>query len=135
VVDDNLVRVKATSEGWLAEREVIPFVREPRVVRGTIKASLYESGVEAGLSPQHIFDLAKMFESDIDFFSDFKPQDVFSVVFEELRYADGRRVAGRVLAAQLEADNQLFDAFYYLGKNGSGDYYTSKGEALRRAFL
>ena len=135
VVDDNLLRVKATSEGWLAEREAIPFVRDTRVVRGAIKGSLYESGVEAGLSPQHIFELAKMFESDIDFFSDFKPQDVFSVVFEELRYADGRRAGGRVLAAELEADNQLFDAFYYLGKSGSGDYYSGKGEALRRAFL
>lgn len=135
VVDDNLVRVKATNEGWLAEREAIPFVRETRVIRGTITGSLYESGVDAGLSPQQIFELAKMFESDIDFFSDFKPQDVFSVVFEELRYTDGRRVAGRVLAAELEADNDLFDAFYYLGKSGSGDYYSSKGEALRRPFL
>ena len=135
VVNDNLVRVKATNDGWLAEREAIPFVRAQRVIRGTINGNLYESGVEAGLSPQHIFDLAKMFESDIDFFSDFKPQDVFSVVFEELRYADGRRVAGRVLAAELEADNDIFDAFYYLGKDGTGDYYSSKGEALRRAFL
>jgi murein DD-endopeptidase MepM/ murein hydrolase activator NlpD len=135
VVDDNLVRVKATNDGWLAEREEIPFVRETRVVRGTIKGSLYESGVDAGLSPQHIFDLAKIFESDIDFFSDFKPQDVFSVIIEELRYADGRRVVGRVLGAELEAGNDTFDAFYYLGKEGNGNYYNNKGEALRRAFL
>ena len=135
VVDDNLVRVKATNDGWLAEREQIPFVRETRVVRGTISGSLYESGVDAGLSPQHIFELAKMFESDIDFFSDFKPQDAFSVVFEELRYADGRRMAGRILAAELEADNDVFDAFYFLGKDGAGDYYSGKGEALRRSFL
>jgi murein DD-endopeptidase MepM/ murein hydrolase activator NlpD len=135
VVDDNLVRVKATHEGWSAERQEIPFVRETRVVRGTIKGSLYESGVDAGLSPQHIFELAKIFESDIDFFSDFQPQDVFSVIIEELRYADGRRVVGRVLAAQLEASNDTFDAFYYLSKDGSGNYYNNKGEALRRAFL
>ena len=135
VVDDNLVRVKATNDGWLAERKQIPFVRETRMVRGTISGSLYESGVDAGLSPQHIFELAKMFESDIDFFSDFKPQDGFSVLVEELRYADGRRIAGRVLAAELEADNDVFDAFYFLGRDGTGDYYSAQGEALRRAFL
>jgi murein DD-endopeptidase MepM/ murein hydrolase activator NlpD len=135
VVDDNLVRVKATNEGWLVERQEIPFVRETKVIRGTIKGSLYESGTDAGLSPQHIVDLAKIFESDIDFFSDFQPQDSFSVVIEELRYADGRRVPGRVLAAELEADNDVFDAFHFAGKDGSANYYNNKGEALRRAFL
>ncbi len=134
-VDDDLVRVKATHDGWLAERQEIPFVRETKVVRGTIKGSLYESGTGAGLSPHHIVDLAKIFESDIDFFSDFQPEDAFSVVIEELRYSDGRRVPGRVLAAELEADKNTFDAFYYTGKDGSADYYNNKGEAMRRAFL
>jgi murein DD-endopeptidase MepM/ murein hydrolase activator NlpD len=135
VVDDNLVRVKATGEGWLAERREIPSVRESRLVRGTIKGSLYESGIDAGLSPQHILDLAKIFEYDIDFFSDFQPRDVFSVIIEDIRYADGRRVAGRILAAQLEAEDDIFDAFYYVAKDGSADYFNSKGEALRRSFL
>lgn len=135
LVDDNLVRVKATSDGWLAERREIPFVRETKVVRGTIKGSLYESGTDAGLSSQHIVDLARIFEYDIDFFSDFQPQDSFSVMIEELRYADGRRVPGRILAAELEAGNDSFDAFYFSGNDGSADYYNEKGEALRRAFL
>ena len=135
VVDNNLVRVKATGEGWSAERHEIPFVRERRVVRGTIKESLYESGIDAGLSPQHILDLAKIFEYDVDFFSDFRPRDIFSVIVEELHYADGRRGTGRILAAELEADDDIFSAFYFIGKDDSGGYYNSKGEALRRSFL
>ena len=62
VVDNNLVRVKATADGWLVEREEIPFVRQTRVIRGTIKDSLYQSGVAAGLTPQHILALAQIFE-------------------------------------------------------------------------
>jgi murein DD-endopeptidase MepM/ murein hydrolase activator NlpD len=135
VVDDNLVRVKATNGGWSAERHEIPSVRESRVVRGTIKGSLYESGIEAGLSPQHILDLAKVFEYDIDFFSDFQPQDFFSVIVEEIRYTDGRSGTGRILAAELEAGGEVFNAYYYLGRDGGGDYYNNKGEALRRSFL
>ena len=136
VVEDNLVRVKATSEGdWQAERQEIPFIRETRVVHGMIKGSLYESGIAAGLSPQHILDLARIFEYDIDFFSDVQPQDRFSVIIEELRYANGRRVAGQILGAELEAERKTFDAFRYIGKDGSADYYNSKGEALRRSFL
>ncbi len=135
VVDEDLIRVKATEGGWLAERHEIPFVRERRLVRGTIKGSLYESGTDAGLSPQQILDLAKIFEYDIDFFSDFHPGDNFTVIVEYIRYADGRRGAGRIVSAELAAENDIFDAFYYVGKDGNGDYYNSKGEALRRSFL
>jgi murein DD-endopeptidase MepM/ murein hydrolase activator NlpD len=135
VVEEDLVRIKATADGWSAERERIPSVRESRVIRGAIRGSLYESGVQAGLSPQHILELAKIFEYDIDFFSDFQPQDVFNVVVEEVRYANGRRAPGRVLAAELEAATDVFDAFYYAPADGEGEYYSSKGEALRRSFL
>jgi murein DD-endopeptidase MepM/ murein hydrolase activator NlpD len=135
VIDDNLVRVKATDDGWFAERHEIPYVRERRVVRGRIKGSLYESGINAGLSPQHILDLARVFEYDIDFFSDFQPENAFSVLVEEIRYGDGRTGTGRILAAELEAGGDVFNGYYYVGKDGTGDYYNSKGEALRRAFL
>ena len=135
VVDDALVRVKATEQGWLAERQAIPFVREKQVVRGAVKGSLYESGTEAGLTPQHIVDLAKIFESDIDFFSDFQPGDGFSVIVEILRYADGRRVEGRILAAELEAENELHNAYYFLDDNAADGYYNRQGQALRRSFL
>lgn len=135
IVDDDLVRVKATGDGWSAERQEIPSVRETRVIRGAIKSSLYESGVDAGLSPQHILDLAKIFEYDIDFLSDFQRGDAFSAVVEERRYDDGRRDNARILAAELEAGGERFDAFYYPDKNGEAQYYDGKGEALRRSFL
>jgi murein DD-endopeptidase MepM/ murein hydrolase activator NlpD len=135
VVDNNLVRVKATADGWSAEREEIPFVRQTRLIRGTIKDSLYESGVGAGLTPQHILALAKIFEYDIDFFSDFHRGDTFYFAIEELRYADGRRVLGRILAAELESGDDTFSTFYYVAHDGSGSYYDSSGHPARRSFL
>ncbi len=135
VVEDALVRVKATEQGWFAERHDIPYVREKQVERGTIKGNLYESGTEAGLTPQQILDLSKIFEYDIDFFSDFQPGDGFSVMVETVRYADGRRVPGRILAAELEAENELYSAFYFLDGNASGGYYSRDGQALQRSFL
>jgi murein DD-endopeptidase MepM/ murein hydrolase activator NlpD len=134
-VEDNLVLVKATTEGWLAERREIPFVRETRVVRGTITDSLYQSGVEAGLSPQQILDLARIFEYDIDFFSDFQAGDSFAVAVEDVHYEDGRRVPGRIAAAELEAGGEFFNAFYFVAGDGSGSYYNGEGQAVRRSFL
>jgi murein DD-endopeptidase MepM/ murein hydrolase activator NlpD len=135
VVEDSIVRVKATADGWLAERQEIPFVRATRLIRGAIKDSLYQSGVGAGLTPQHILDLAKIFEYDIDFFSDFHRGDAFAIAIEELRYADGRRTPGRILAAELASGDETFTTFYYVTKNGSGSYYDGEGRAARRSFL
>lgn len=135
VVENNLLRVKATADGWLLEREEIPFVRETRVIKGRIKDSLYQSGVAAGLTPQHILALAKIFEYDIDFFSDFHRGDGFYFAVEQLRYVDGRRVLGRILAAELESGDERFSTFYYVAKDGRGAYYDSEGRAVRRSFL
>jgi murein DD-endopeptidase MepM/ murein hydrolase activator NlpD len=135
VVGENLVRVKATADGWSAERHEIPFVRGIGVIRGTIEDSLYQSGVRARLTPQHVADVAKIFEYDIDFFSDFRRGDAFSFALEELRYADGRRVLGRILAAELESGDEIFRTFYYVGRDGHGGYYDSEGRAARRSFL
>jgi len=134
VVDNKLIRVKAPNEASLTERQEVPFVKESRVVQGRIKSNLYESGIDAGLSALQILDLAKIFESDVDFFSDLHPGDDFKVIMEDRRYLDGRRAAGRILAAELEVEDQIIDAFYY-EKNGVGNYYNRKGESLRRSFL
>ncbi len=134
VVDNNVIRVKATNEGSLTERQEVPFVKESRVVRGRIESNLYESAIDAGLSALHVLDLAKIFESDVDFFSDLHPGDEFKVILEDRRYLDGRRAAGRILAAELELEGQTIDAFYY-EKNGEGNYYNRNGESLRRSFL
>jgi len=134
-LEDNIVRAKATSEGWRVEREVIPSVAATRVIRGKISASLYEDGVAAGLTPEHILELAKIFEYDIDFFSDFKRGDDFTVVVAEQHYADGRQVPRRVLAATLQADGDAHDAFYFVARDGTDSYYDGEGKELRRSFL
>ena len=135
VVEGNIVRAKTTTEGWVVERLEIPSVSQTRRIQGTIEDSLYMSGVGAGLSPEHVLQLARIFEYDIDFFSDFKPGDDFAVVLEETRYADGRQVPRRLLAADLQADGKIYSAFHFTSKAGKASYYDSEGNELRSSFL
>jgi murein DD-endopeptidase MepM/ murein hydrolase activator NlpD len=134
-LDDNIVRAKTTPQGWTVEREAIPWTAVTRVVRDSISNSLYENGVAAGLSPEHVLDLAAIFEYDIDFFSDFKRGDAFSVVVDEFHYANGRRVPRKIRAAELAADGEIYQAFYFSPEPGRGEYYDSEGKQLRRSFL
>jgi murein DD-endopeptidase MepM/ murein hydrolase activator NlpD len=130
-----MIRVMSAENGWIAKRHELPFVRGSKLVRGNIRGSLFEDGVDAGLSPPEIHQLINLFEYDIDFFSDLRRGDDFSVIFEEKRYDNGQREKGKLLAAEIQAGGSPYQIFYYQGKNQKGSYYDKRGEALMKAFL
>ena len=134
-LDGNIVRAKTAPQGWTVEREEVSSTVVTRVIRDTISRSLYENGVAAGLSPEQILALAGIFEYDIDFFSDIQRGDAFSVVVDELHYANGRRVQRKIRAARLAADGKIHSAFYFSPEPGRGFYYDHDGKQLRRSFL
>ena len=133
--DGAIVRVISTEKGWVATRQEVPFVRRSKVIRGNIRGSLFEDGVDAGLSPPEIHKLVNLFEYDIDFFSDLRRGDDFSVIFEEKQYANGQREKGKLLAAEIHAAGSPYQIFYYQGKKQKGSYYDNRGQALMKAFL
>jgi hypothetical protein len=51
---------------------------------------------------------------------------------QEIRYGDGRRYRGRSAAELKRAED--FSGYYFVGKDGDGEYFNADGEALRRAF-
>jgi len=134
-LDEHIVRAKATAEGWTVEREAIPYAVITRVIRGNVSSNLFDDGIAADLSPEHILELAGIFEYDIDFYSDFQRGDDFSVLVEERQYNNGRRVPRKIRAAELEADGEIHSAFYFTLGPGRGFYYDKEGKQLRRAFL
>ena len=133
--DGAILRVMSTDKGWTARRQEVPFVRGSKVIRGNIRGSLFEDGVDAGLSPPEIHKLVNLFEYDIDFFSDLRRGDDFSVIFEEKQYANGQREKGKLLAAEIQAGGSPYQIFYYQGKKQKGSYYDNRGQALMKAFL
>jgi murein DD-endopeptidase MepM/ murein hydrolase activator NlpD len=129
------VRVRSTPDGWLAEGGESRFDTEARVVRGTLLRNLYQDGVSAGLTPAQIMDLADIFQFDIDFFSDIRRGDTFSIAFEELRYENGFSEAGRILAAEIDLSGSPLRAIYHSPAGGEGGYFDAEGRSVRRAFL
>ncbi|HUC98419.1 MAG TPA: peptidoglycan DD-metalloendopeptidase family protein [Candidatus Polarisedimenticolaceae bacterium] len=130
-----IVRVMSTQNGWIAKRHEVPFISASKVVRGNIRGSLFEDGVDAGLSPPHIHQLVNLFEYDIDFFSDLRRGDGFSVILEDKQYANGQREEGKLLAAEIQAGGSPYQIFYYQGRKQKGSYYDNRGQALMKAFL
>ena len=133
--DLSSLRVERQGDGFRAQI----FERDPEIrirrAHGTISTSLYEAGVDAGLTDTTIMNLAAIFAWDVDFALDIRKGDGFSVVYEE-RWADGKRLRdGNVLAAEFQNQGDVFRALRYNVDEDRSEYFTPDGNSLRKAFL
>lgn len=102
---------------------------------GSIQSSLFAAGERSGLSQAQILELAGIFAWDIDFALDIREGDSFQLIYEEL-FVDGEKFKnGRILAAAFTNDGHKYEAVLYKQKDGNSNYYTPKGNSMRKAFI
>jgi len=98
---------------------------------GIIENSLFEAGVEAGLSDKVIMELAYIFGWDIDFALDLRTGDSFKLIYTE-QYLDGNKFAdGDILAAEFTNKGKTYRAVRY---EADEHYYTPEGDSMRKTF-
>lgn len=104
-------------------------------VVGTITSSLFEDGLQAGLTHKQVMKLTQIFGWDIDFALDLRVGDSFKVLFEE-HYLSNKKVQnGPVLAAEFTNQGETYRAIRYTDANNHTGYYTPEGISMRKAFL
>lgn len=113
---------------------------ETRVVMksGEIRSSLFAATDAVGLPDAAAIQMADIFGGDVDFHSDLRKGDRFSIVYEMV-YSRGEPVkVGRILAAEFINAGHSYKALLFNQSNDSkdkGDYYGPDGKPLRKAFL
>ncbi len=129
------ILVVEAADGIKASMSELPHEKKTVVISGTIENSLYEDGLKAGVDPQAIMALSDIFAWDVDFASDIRKGDTFSVLTEVL-YVEGRPVkAGRILGAEMVNDGRKYTAVYFAGTDGAGSYFDAEGKSLTRTLL
>ncbi|MCG9695910.1 peptidoglycan DD-metalloendopeptidase family protein [Shewanella sp. Isolate11] len=102
-----------------------------KFANATISSNFWNAGVNAGLTPNQIMQLATIFGWDIDFALDIRQGDNFAILFEE-EYADGQFLQnGNILAAEFVNQGDKYTAVRYT----DGNYYSAEGRSMRKAFL
>lgn len=101
---------------------------------GQIENSLFEAGIEAGLSDKVVMELAYIFGWDIDFSLDLRKDDHFMLIYEE-DYLDGEKIAdGKILAAEFTNHGKTYRAVRYTNIAGITRYYAPNGDSMRKTF-
>jgi len=107
-----------------------------KVITGVINDNLYSSAVRVELHPSLILDLADIFSSYIDFTTDLRKGDTFSVVlWSPSNPANAKSKRWMILAAKVTVQGEAYEAFFFQPPGQKGAYYDSEGRSLTRAFL
>ena len=122
-------------EGFSSQPSVREPERRPTWASAKIESSLFLAGRAAGLSNNLIMEVAAIFGGVLDFVLDPRRGDTMEVLYEQL-YVDGEKYRdGNVIAASLTNRGERFNAYRYVDRNGTANYYDESGVSMRKAFL
>lgn len=133
--DSETLMVTRDENGFSTDVIENPLEFHVRTASATIENSLFQAANGAGLTDRVAFDLAEIFQYDIDFAMDIQRGDRFTVVYEEV-FQDGKPLRiGRILAAKFVNDGREYRAVRYQDSDGRSQYYSPDGKSLRKAFM
>ncbi|MFQ6082032.1 MAG: peptidoglycan DD-metalloendopeptidase family protein [Candidatus Aminicenantia bacterium] len=134
--EENFLRVWKEKEIYRAEIKKLPFQTEVEIIHGVIENNLLNTVNKLGEKDILGLTLAELFGWDIDFYTDLRPGDEFTIIFEK-KYLDGKFAKyGIILAAEFINQGKKFQAIRYVYPDtGEADYFTPEGKSLRKEFL
>jgi murein DD-endopeptidase MepM/ murein hydrolase activator NlpD len=104
-----------------------------KTASGVISSSLYQTLVNAKVSPVLAIEMANVYAWTIDFYR-IQKGDWFKIIYEE-KFVDGKSIGvGKVIAANFNHYEKDFFACYF-EQDSIGDYFDAEANSLRRAFL
>jgi murein DD-endopeptidase MepM/ murein hydrolase activator NlpD len=130
-----LLEVIRDAEGLHARSRAI--TQAPRLVykTATIRSSLFAATDTAGIPDAIAMQVARVFATDIDFHTDLRKGDRFSVVYEMIYEAGELISPGRILAAQFVNDGRVHHAVLFRDDEGNDGYFFFYGSNRAKAFL
>ena len=108
-------------------------ISEVNSASGTISGSLSKSMNKQGVPNRIVQEFVKIFSYSVDFRRDVRKGDKFEIIFENNITKDGKVASyGDILYAGLQLKNEKVALYRYTDAKGNSDYYTEKGQAMKK---
>lgn len=130
-----LLEVSRAPGGFSARQRAV--AEAPRLVykTATIRSSLFAATDAAAIPDAVAMQVARIFATDIDFHTDLRKGDRFSVVYEMI-YDSGELVAaGKILSAEFINAGRAYHAVLFRDEEGGEAYFSLDGTNRAKAFL
>lgn len=133
--NDRELRLNRQGSDFSASVRQVPSKTRIVTVSGKIHDSLFESMDAAGERPELAVRFAEILAWDVDFYTDPREGDDFSLVVEKKQYADGGTEYGRIFAVRYDNAGHVHEAVLFHDDRGNPAYYTAEGKSLQKEFL
>lgn len=127
--------VWSTSGGYMPALEAKKCGYSLKALSAEVRTSLWEAISSEGEGAQLTLKFANIFAWDIDFLTDPRPGDRFTIIYEVYGMEDREPIYGEVIAAHYNLSDEDHYAFLYQDPEGRRDYYDLEGNSLRRTLL
>lgn len=132
---DRELRITRVGNDYMAEILQVPSQIRTVVVSGKIEGSLYQTLEAAGEHPELAVRMAQILAWDMDFYTDPRPGDAFSLVVDKKEYIDGQFTYMGIDAVRYDNAGRVHEAVRFHDPDGKVAYYTSDGKSLQKSFL
>jgi murein DD-endopeptidase MepM/ murein hydrolase activator NlpD len=132
----NLV-ISRAGDSFTAQESAAPLEKRVEMRTAEIRSSLFAATDNAQIPDSVALQLVDMFATSIDFASDLRRGDRFSVVYETFWQGGDFIRSGRVLAAEFNNAGATYQSVWFdePGSQSGGGYYGFDGKSLKKAFL
>jgi murein DD-endopeptidase MepM/ murein hydrolase activator NlpD len=130
-----LLKVRQRENSFHAVLDTVPYCVSYQLTSGVIEQSLFASLQAEAADPELAASLSNIFGWEIDFFTDIRAGDDFTILYEKKKYGDGSEVLGSILAARITTSGEDHYAFGYKAKNRPWGYYDVRGASLEKSLL
>jgi murein DD-endopeptidase MepM/ murein hydrolase activator NlpD len=104
--------------------------------KGVIESSLWNAMSAGGVQPDIILSFADIFAWQVDFLTDTRAGDEFSVIYEQSKVSKkGTVTSSQIIGARYIEQKKVNTAIYFENAKGQGGYFNEEGKSVRRAFL
>ncbi|MGC9046503.1 MAG: peptidoglycan DD-metalloendopeptidase family protein [Minisyncoccia bacterium] len=105
-----------------------------KTVKVILHNSLFQDSIAQGLSPKIIMNITDILGWDIDFATDIRDNDNFTVIYQEKYYDNKLMGDGKIIALRFSNQNKNYWAFYFNYNNTDG-YFDLDGHNIAKQFL
>lgn len=130
----DIYSVVDSEEGLLASREPVHLECRITMLSATIDSSLFAAFTDLGEQARIVYAFADIFASKIDFNTESRQRDRFSLVVEKYYKDDIFVRYGRILAASYETSNRNYQAYYFSSGKTAG-YFDGDGKEVGTSFI
>lgn len=132
---DTHILARNEEGSYLASRQEVSLEYRIERISGTIESSLYGAFSALGEAPKLIHAYADIFASKIDFNTETRSGDTFSLLVEKYYKDDVFVGYGKILVARYQNQNVIYEGYHYASDNTPSGYFDENGEALGTWFI